>query len=254
MTSAPRNNLLEALRPADLALLEPHLETWQGEAGSILYEPGDVVRYVYFPLGRSLISYRVLLEDGSAVETALIGREGAVAGIVSQGELPAFARAQVQYPGPLFRMDVQRLDAAKGQSASLAHLFARYADCVMAQLFQAIACHASHSIEQRTAKWVVSAMQRTGDRVLPLTQEQLAGMLGVGRSYVSRVIQSLKQRKLVETRRGSLVVNRPDELNALACACQRAVELHFDRVLRGVYPHSIDRLRTGANSSIAAAR
>lgn len=243
MTVVQKNNLLGALRPADFALLEPHLKPWEADTGAILYEPGDVVRSVYFPLGPSLISYRVLLADGNAVETALIGREGAVAGIVSQGDLPAYARAQVQYPGPFLRMDVQQLDAAKGQSASLAHLFARYADCVMAQLFQSIACNASHSIEQRTAKWVVSAMQRTGDHVVPLTQEQLAGMLGVGRSYVSRVIRSLKERDLVETRRGSLLVKRPNGLNGLACDCHRAVERHFDHVLSGVYPHSFDQTR-----------
>ena len=238
-----QNNLLSALRTSDLALLEPHLEPWNANVGDVLYDPGDQVRLVYFPLGPSLVSYRVLLADGNPVETALIGREGAVAGIVSQGELPAYARAQVQYSGPFLRMEVQQLDAAKGQSPSLAHLFARYADCVMAQLFQAIACNASHSIEQRTAKWVISAMQRTGDHVVPLTQEQLAGMLGVGRSYVSRVIRSLKDRGLVETRRGSLIVKASEKLNGLACDCQRAVERHFHTVLRGVYPHSFDRTR-----------
>lgn len=238
-----QNNLLSAMRPSDLALLDPHLEPWTAAVGDVLYDPGDQIRQVYFPLGPSLISYRVLLADGNPVETALIGREGAVAGIVSQGELPAYARAQVQYSGPFLRMDVQQLEAAKCQSPSLAHLFARYADCVMAQLFQAIACNASHSIEQRTAKWVISAMQRTGDHVVPLTQEQLAGMLGVGRSYVSRVIRALKDRGLVETRRGSLIVKSVEELNGLACDCQRAVERHFHRVLRGVYPHSFDQAR-----------
>ncbi|RIX27123.1 Crp/Fnr family transcriptional regulator [Sphingomonas edaphi] len=243
------NNLLGALRPDDLALLEPHLKPWDAKVGEILYEPGDVVRLVYFPLGPSLISYRVLLADGNAVETALIGREGAVAGIVSQGDLPAYARAQVQYSGPFLRMDVQQLDAAKSRSATLAHLFARYADCVMAQLFQSIACNASHSIEQRTAKWVISAMQRTGDHVVPLTQEQLAGMLGVGRSYVSRVIRSLKEREFVETRRGSLLVRKPEALNGLACDCQRAVERHFGRVLKGVYPHSFDHTRKESHAA-----
>lgn len=243
MADLKKNNLLGALRDSDLALLEPHLKPWEAKAGDVLYEPGDVVHHVYFPLGPSLISYRVLLAEGNAVETALIGREGAVAGIVSQGELPAYARAQVQYPGPFLRMDVQQLDAAKGKSPSLAHLFARYADCVMAQLFQAIACNASHSIEQRTTKWVISAMQRTGDHVVPLTQEQLAGMLGVGRSYVSRVIRSLKEREFVETRRGSLLVKNPEALNGLACDCQRAVERHFSHVLKGVYPHAFDHTR-----------
>ena len=64
---------------------------------------------------------------------------------------------------------------------------------MLAQMFQSTACNAIHSIEQRTAKWIISAMERTdGDNVVPLTHEQLATLLGVGRSYASRVIQTFK--------------------------------------------------------------
>ena len=99
----------------------------------------------------------------------------------------------VKFGGPFVRLPVAKLDAAKAKSASLSNVFARYADCMLAQIFQSTACNAIHSIEQRTAKWIVSAMERTdGDDVVPLTHEQLATLLGVGRSYTSRVIQTFK--------------------------------------------------------------
>ena len=230
------NNLLRALRPADAALLNPYLEPWIGVRGQIIYEPGDPVRTVYFPCGPSLISYLVVLQNGMAVETALIGREGAVGGIVSKGRLPAYARAEVQFAGPFLRMEIADLDEAKQQSATLGHLFARYADCLTAEVFQAGACNAAHSIEQRTAKWLVSAVERTGGPDIPLTQDQLAAMLAVGRSYISRVLRTLKQRGILETRRGSLYVRDIDELRDLACECNRSVRAHFDEVLSGVYP------------------
>lgn len=230
------NNFLRALRADDAAILEPLLEEWTGECGTILYEPGDAVRWVYFPCGPSLVSFLVVLEDGRAIETALIGREGAVGGIVSQGRLPAYARAEVQFPGLFLRMESAALEEAKSRSMTLRHLFARYADCVMAQVFQAVACNAAHSIEQRTAKWLLSAMQRTGDHEVPLTQEQLANMLGVGRSYISRVLQGLKSRGFLETRRGRMCVRDLVALEGLACGCNFAVRRHFDDVLRGVYP------------------
>jgi CRP-like cAMP-binding protein len=63
---------------------------------------------------------------------------------------------------------------------------------MLAQVFQSTACNAIHSIEQRTAKWILSARERTGDDLVPLTHEQLSTMLGVGRSYASRVIQTFK--------------------------------------------------------------
>lgn len=230
------NNLLRALRPVDAALINPLLQPWIGGRGEIIYEPGDPVRCVYFPCGPSMISYLTVLQDGSAVETALIGREGAVGGIVSQGRLPAYARAEVQFPGPFMRMAISDLQKAKEQSPTLENLFARYADCLTAQVFQSVACNAAHSIEQRTAKWLVAAVERTGGPDIPLTQDQLAAMLGVGRSYISRVLRSLKQRAILQVRRGWLDIRDIDVLRALACECNESVRAHFDEVLSGVYP------------------
>jgi hypothetical protein len=230
------NNLLRALRPADAAILNPLLEPWIGGNGEIIHEPGDPVRCVYFPCGPSMISYLVVLQDGSAVETALIGREGAVGGIVSQGRLPAYARAEVQFAGPFMRMAIADLQEAKEQSATLENLFARYADCLTAQVFQSVACNAAHSIEQRTAKWLVAAVERTGGPDIPLTQDQLAVMLAVGRSYISRVLRSFKQRGILDTRRGFLAIQDVELLRATACECNECVREHFEEVLSGVYP------------------
>ena len=231
-----QNNLLRALRPNDFALLQPDLKLGLVRAGQVIYYPGDDVRQVYFPLDATVLVFRVAVDDGRAIETALIGREGAVAGVVSQGRLPAYARAEVWHAGAVLKLDVERLEAAKNRSLSIRHLFARYADCLMAQVFQQVACNAAHSIEQRAAKWIISAMERTSDASVPLTQEQLAGALGVGRSYLNRVLQLLKARGLVETRRGGLTVVDLDGLQALACRCNDALRRHFDEVLKGVYP------------------
>ncbi|WKA28899.1 Crp/Fnr family transcriptional regulator [Bradyrhizobium roseum] len=233
----PFNNLLRRLSDADFGLIEPSLVTTDAAPNDLLYNPGDHVETVHFPCGPSLVSYMVTNEDGRAVETILIGREGAVGGIVSQGHLPAYTRITVKFAGPFVRMPISKLDAAKAKSRSLNNIFARYADCMLAQIFQSTACNAIHSIEQRTAKWIVSAMERTdGDEVVPLTHEQLATLLGVGRSYTSRVIQTFKAEGTLETRRGSILVRNPDALRNRSCQCNEAVKAHFEEVLRGVYP------------------
>jgi len=233
----PYNNLLRRLNPADYALLAPHLALTEAGAGELLYNPGDDVDVVYFACGPSLASYLVANEDGRDVETILVGREGAVGGIVSQGFLPAYTRITVKFGGPFARLPVGRLEAAKSASLTLRNVFARYADCMLAQIFQSTACNAIHSIEQRTAKWIVSAMERTdGDLSVPLTHEQLATLLGVGRSYASRVIQTLKAEGILETRRGAILVKNRDALQARACLCNEQVKTHFEEVLRGVYP------------------
>jgi DNA-binding MarR family transcriptional regulator len=230
------NNLLRALRADDWEIVRPMLEEWSGPSGTILHKPGDTVRFAYFPRRASLISYLVVLKDGRAIETALVGREGAIGGIVSQGRLPAYAQAEVQQGGPFFRIDLQQLEQAKIRSLTLRYLFARYADCLMAQVFQSVACNAAHSIEQRAAKWLLAAIERSGASNVALTQEQLAAMLGVGRSYLSRVIHDLKCRGVIDTRRGRIGVPNLNELRALACECNDATTRHFDDVLKGVYP------------------
>lgn len=232
----PRNNLLERLSAGDYALIAPHLEPQERRSGDLLYNPGDDVDFAYFPVGPSLVAYLVTNEDGRDVEAVLTGREGAVGGIVSFGHLPAYCKITVKYTGAFVRMRVSVLNDAKAQSGSLNYLFARYADCLLAQIFQSTACNAIHSIEQRTAKWILAAMERTGNHEVPLTHEQLATMLGVGRSYTSRVLQTFKAQGVLETKRAALLVRDFDALKARSCLCNESVKAHFDAVLAGLYP------------------
>ncbi len=233
----PYNNLLRRLSAADYALIEPHLTRQTAVSNELLYNPGDDVDTVHFPCGPSLVAFLVANEDGRDVETVLVGREGAVGAIVSEGYLPAYTRIVVKFGGPLVRLPVTKLSAAKAESQTLRNVFTRYADCLLAQMFQSSACNAIHSIEQRTAKWIIAAMERADEEdTLPLTHERLATLLGVGRSYTSRVIQSLKSEGLLETRRGAILVRNPEALRRRACLCNEAVKNHFEEVLRGVYP------------------
>jgi hypothetical protein len=237
ITDRPYNNLLRRLNPDDYALIAPHLSFDQAEANDLLYSPGDHVSVVHFPCGPSLATFLVTSEDGRDVETILVGREGAVGGIVSQGFLPAYTRINVKFGGPFARLPIGKLDAAKAESRTLHNVFTRYADCVLAQIFQSTACNAIHSIEQRTAKWIISAIERTeASDTVPLTHEQLATLLGVGRSYVSRVIQTFKAEGTLQTRRGAILVRDRERLAERACLCNEQVKSHFEEVLRGVYP------------------
>jgi DNA-binding transcriptional regulator YhcF (GntR family) len=223
-TDRPSNNLLRRLSRADFALISPHLVFTHAAAGELLYNPGDDVDVAHFPCGPSLASYLVASEDGRDVEA-------------SQGYLPAYTRIIVKFSGPFARLPIGKLETAKSESLTLRNVFARYADCLLAQIFQSTACNAIHSIEQRAAKWIVSAMERTNeDAIVPLTHEQLATLLGVGRSYASRVLQTFKAEGMLETRRGAIVVKNRAALQARACLCNEQVKTHFEEVLRGVYP------------------
>src|SRR5271163_4298399 len=119
VTDRPYNNLLRWLSAADYGLIVPHLTPVESKAGELLYNPGDDVEVVHFPCGPSLASYLVSNEDGRDVETILVGREGAVGGIVSEGFLPAYTRIVVKFGGPFVRLYVGKLNAAKAKSTTL---------------------------------------------------------------------------------------------------------------------------------------
>lgn len=231
-----RNELLEALRPQDRELLLSRMTEVRLDAGKILHDPGDRVEYCFFPRGGAVASFFVLLENGVAVETLMVGREGALGGLVSSGAMPAYARSSVMHGGLFYRIRASDLDAAKEASSGLRSLFARYADCLLAQVFQSIACNAIHPIEQRAAKWLIAATERIGRHDITMTQEQLASMMGIGRSYASRTVQRFKIDGLVRTRRGGIEVVNAAELEQRACTCNRLVKEHFEKVLAGVYP------------------
>lgn len=231
MTGRPQNDLLRQLNPGDFELLAPHLQPVELETSHILHHAGDAVAAVHFPCGPTLVSFAVPVEDDREVESLLVGREGAV-GIASGRNPPiAYSRIIVKLGGSVVRLPLRALEQAQHRSTALQEIFSRYADCQFAQLLQTAACNAAHSIEQRAAKWIITAQERIGGAEIPLTHEQLASMLGVSRSYASRVIQMFKARRILATRRGAILILDTAALEARACCCNDWVRKHFDEVL-----------------------
>ena len=231
MTGRPKNELLQKLNAHDFELLAPHLQSVELAANHVLHHAGDSIAVVHFPCGPAFMSFAVPVEDDREVESLLVGREGAVGLPSGRGPSLAYARIIVKVGGTVLRLPLRALEQVQQRSASLQDLFARYAACQLAQLLQTAACNAAHSIEQRAAKWIIAAQEHIGGDEIPLTHEQLAGMLGVSRSYASRIIQMLKARRILATRRGAILILDGPALQASACACNGTVKKHFREVL-----------------------
>lgn len=226
-----RNGLLGRLGDEDRALLVPHLSPVVLSRGAVLFEPGEDVRRMLFPCDGALVSLTVALPDGQSAEAALIGREGAVGGLVSQGSKPAFARCTAQVAGEAWAIDIERLHAAQSRSPTLTDVLVRYADCLLAQLLQSIACNARHTLERRMARWLLQIRDSRGDDELPLTHDYLGHILGVGRTYVTRAAGDLQQRGLIAYHRGVIRILDEPGLRDASCGCQRAIRAHHERIL-----------------------
>lgn len=229
------NLLLKSLNQADRALLSPHLDRFTVGKGETLFEAGREVAAISFPCDHTIVTLVIAMRDGRTAETATIGREGAVGAVVSDGSLPASTHAVVQIGGPVLRMDAQRLQSALQRSASLRNLFTRYSDCLIAQILQSVACNALHPIEQRCLRWLLTLQDRIGSESLPVTHELLAAMLGVQRTYLTRILRSLQEQNLVRVGRARITIVDPAEASRAACECHDSVKRHFETVLGAVY-------------------
>lgn len=230
------NGLLSVLAEEDRQRLQPHMMALEMRAHTTLIHAGDDVVETWFPCGGALAAFCIEGTQGTAVDVGFVGREGAIGGVVSNGHVPSYSTSLVRVEGLFLRLKTSALEQAKLDSPSLHHWLARYSDCLVAQLFQTSACNAIHTIQQRTAKLILAGLARTGETEFRMTQEQLADMLGVGRSFVSRVLGGLRDRGIIDIKRGYLIIKDLRALKGLSCNCTRHIEDHFNKVLHGIYP------------------
>lgn len=224
------NLLLATFSPADRGLVEPSGEIVELAVGEQIQRRGKDVEWTYFPFGTTMVSLVVELHDGRSVQVASIGREGAVGGIVSCGHAPAFADAKVMVSGPALRASLTALEEVKNRSSFVGNIFCRFADYLLAEVMQSAACSTFHSIQQRAARWLLTAQDRAGDRI-ELTQEALADLLGVQRTTVNAVVGSLQELGLIAARRGRVIVVDRAGLKRHSCECYEIVEQHFGAVI-----------------------
>ncbi|MFC5500546.1 Crp/Fnr family transcriptional regulator [Caenimonas terrae] len=211
LDSLPRkvaSELLEQLTPVELAF------------GEVLYEPGQPIRAVYFPL-EGLVSLLTVVGDRLAVEVGMVGREGIVGIALALGVPHSPMRALVQRGGAGLRMDRARFDAAMARHPPLRKALLAYANSLMAQIARTAACNRFHVVEERLARWLVMARDRAEADDFSITQEFLSSILGVRRVGVSAAASAFQHRKLIEYSRGRIRILDHAGLEAACCTCYR---------------------------------
>jgi CRP-like cAMP-binding protein len=224
------NRLLSTFSSEARALIEPFGEMVELGTGDTVLSRGARVDASLFPVGQTMISLSVELSGGRSIEVASIGLRGAVGGIISCGQAPTFASAKVLVGGAAYRVPMEALEDAKRRSTFINNIFCRFSDYLLAQVMQSVACNAYHSIPQRAARWLLHAQDRAGDRI-ELTQEALAGLLGVQRTTVNAVVRELLDEHLIATGRGVIRVTDRAGLKRRACECYERLEQHFGEVI-----------------------
>lgn len=197
---------------------------------TVLFEPGQVIDAVYFPVD-GVISLVTALEDGAIVEVATIGNEGIVGvPLLSGGSLAVRAISQV--PGRALRMPADVFLAELDRNGPLSKVVRRYLQALFGQISQAAACNRLHSNEERLSRWLLMSHDRVGVDEFSITHEFLGQMLGSRRATVTLSAGILQAAGLIRYHRGRVtVIDRPG-LEAVSCECYGVIKDELDRVIQ----------------------
>src|SRR5664279_4727681 len=225
------NQLLDALAPDSLKRLEPHLEPIEFQLGVMVCDAGGLLKHAYFPRG-SVLSLLTVLENGAAIETANIGREGAFGLFAAMYSRVSFHRCIVQLEGHMVRCPIEPLQQEFETSKHVRNLFVSYSETLLSQVQQTVACNSMHTTEERMCRWLLMMHDRAGGEALPYTHEFLSHILGANRKSVTLAAQSMQTAGLISYHRGTIQVLDRAGLEKASCECYAIVKERFDAFLK----------------------
>ncbi|MGI3783987.1 MAG: Crp/Fnr family transcriptional regulator [Janthinobacterium lividum] len=191
--------------------------------GTVVYEPGEPVPAVHFPLS-GVISLVTDLGDGDIVEAATVGFEGMSGISIFLGAGTPTERATVQVAGRAITLSADAfVRAAAVVDGPLYSMMRRYTQALFTQLARNAGCNRVHTVRQRTARWMLTTADRMHSPTFELTQEFLAQMLTVRRASVSKAASALADAGCITYVRGTLTVLDRPQLESYTCACYDVV-------------------------------
>ena len=216
---------------ADLALLQPHLQLVAMPLRTEMEQPNRIIKTVYF-MESGIASVVAIRPDDTMVEVGIIGSEGMSGIAVVLGTDQSPHSTYIQVSGDAQRIAARELRVAIAASVTLRTLLTKFAQVFMVQTAQTAIANARSHIDQRLARWILMAHDRTGHSALPLTHEFLALMLGVRRAGVTEALNSLKKRNLIDIGRNQIDLRDRKGLERTAGDAYGVPEKEYRRLIR----------------------
>jgi CRP-like cAMP-binding protein len=227
--SPQQNYLLAALPPAERERLYPHLELISMPLGRVLYESGDTLLHVYFPLD-SIVSLLYVMENGASAEISVVGNDGLIGLALFMGGETTPSRAVVQSAGYAYQLSGQQLKDEFHRNGGMQVLLLRYTQALITQMAQTAVCNRHHSVDQQLCRWLLLSLDRLTSNQLVMTQELIANMLGVRREGVTDAAGKLQRLGVIQYARGQITVLDRATLEDLSCECYAVVKKETDRL------------------------
>lgn len=231
MRGTPEGNHLLCALPGEVQQrLTPQLRLVNLSLGNILHEPGEATRDIYFPID-AVVSILYVTREGATAGLATIGNEGLVgiSSFMSGSSTPS--RALVQSPGNLYRLPGELLNEEFKRHGDAQHLLLLYTQSVITQIAQTVVCNRHHTIYQQLSRWLLFTLDRLPGNHVTITQEMIAGILGVRREGVTLAAKRLQEKGVIEYARGRITIPDRARLEQAACECYGVVKQETLRLL-----------------------
>ncbi len=216
--SAGNNLLLNRLTRKDRLLVLAQAERVDLTLQQVLWEPGNVLAYVYFPLC-GYVSLIATTDGVHAIEVGMVGAEGMLGTALGLGVARTTVQALVQESGQALRIRAAEFSRLLASCSSLLQVTRRFTYLAMDQLANGCACVRFHRVEQRMARWLLMGHDRSPGDVFPMTHVFLSAMLGVRRVSVTNAATAMHTAGLIDYHRGVVRVLHRAGLEAAACSC-----------------------------------
>lgn len=217
------NRILSQLPSEEYSRISDFLEPVELSLNEIIIKANRQCKWVYFPT-QGIVSLMLFMKDGSTTEIGLTGTEGMVGIFQFLGKTVCNTSTLVQIKGTAMRLDVKTLQDEFDRGEKLQKLILQYALQLHNQISQCAACNNTHTVQQRTARWLLMVDDRTEQKTFFMTQQLMSKMLGVRRPGVTEVAAQMQRQGIISYQRGHVkIVNRPD-LEAVACECYQKLK------------------------------
>jgi CRP-like cAMP-binding protein len=213
----PKNIILGNLSLVDFACLRPFLECIPLKERAVLQELKQRVEYINF-VETGIVSLRTLA-TGSILETAMVGRQGAVGASIVLGTDTSIHQSVVLVSGSALRIQVDDLHRLMHERPQIRATLLQYVQALMIHVSQTALCGVRHELEQRLACWLCLACDALDGDVLPITHDDLSVILGLRRSGVTETLNRFEEEGLVRKMRGVLQIRERGRLEKKACGC-----------------------------------
>ncbi|HSK73671.1 MAG TPA: Crp/Fnr family transcriptional regulator [Pyrinomonadaceae bacterium] len=212
------NQVLAALPSAELAKLLSLAKRIDFSAGESVFQPGDKIRYVYFP-ETAVFSEFDILQDGKTCEIAMIGKEGFVGLPVILDSATADRWTEVSLGGSALRInsDIFQNSFTFGVPAQMK--MNQYLNYYIKQISQRVVCNCYHQIKERFCCWLLMLQDRKECSEFSLTQEQIARLMGINRPSLSYIAKEIRDDNLINYSRGKITILDREKLENSACSC-----------------------------------